>query len=139
MSKPLLQLTYISDIPSSLTASDIAAIHQQANRNNQQLGLTGLLLHTGRHFMQLLEGPAPLVRSRFAIIAADPRHQQVRLISERSIAFGSKSQFPLMLSLVCMILSRASFIASTLISFLQAGQSQPMSLTVLCRRVGLAR
>ncbi|EIW89785.1 BLUF domain-containing protein [Alishewanella agri BL06] len=91
MSEPLLQLTYISDIPSSLTASDIAAIHQQANRNNQQLGLTGLLLHTGRHFMQLLEGPAPLVRSRFAIIAADPRHQQVRLISERSIA---SRQFP---------------------------------------------
>lgn len=91
MSEPLLQLTYISDIPSSLTASDIAAIHQQANLNNQQLGLTGLLLHTGRHFMQLLEGPAPLVRSRFAIIAADPRHQQVRLISERSIA---SRQFP---------------------------------------------
>ena len=91
MSEPLLQLTYISDIPTSLTASDIAAIHQQANRNNQQLGLTGLLLHTGRHFMQLLEGPAPLVRSRFAIIAADPRHQQVRLISERSIA---SRQFP---------------------------------------------
>lgn len=41
--------------------------------------------------MQLLEGPAPLVRSRFAIIAADPRHQQVRLISERSIA---SRQFP---------------------------------------------
>lgn len=91
MSEPLLQLTYISDISSSLTASDIAAIHQQANRNNQQLGLTGLLLHTERHFMQLLEGPAPMVRSRFAIIAADPRHQQVRLISERSIA---SRQFP---------------------------------------------
>lgn len=91
MSELLLQLTYISDISPSLTTADINALHQQAKRNNQQLAITGLLLHTNRHFMQLLEGPAALVRTRFAIIAADPRHQHVRLVSERLI---TSRQFP---------------------------------------------
>lgn len=91
MAEPLLQLTYISDIPPTLSPADIVQIHQQAEINNQRLALTGLLLHTKRHFMQLLEGPAAVVHARYEIIAADPRHQHVRVISERPIP---SRQFP---------------------------------------------
>lgn len=91
MSEPLLQLTYISDIAPGLSREQIAAIHQQAERNNQRLGITGVLLVTSRHFLQLLEGPAELVKTRFKLIAADPRHQSVRLVSERLV---QQRQFP---------------------------------------------
>lgn len=91
MSEPLFQLTYISDIVPGLSREQIAAIHQQAERNNQRLGITGVLLVTSRHFLQLLEGPAKQVKARFAVIAADPRHQSVRLVSERLV---QQRQFP---------------------------------------------
>ncbi|MCT8126256.1 BLUF domain-containing protein [Alishewanella sp. BS5-314] len=91
MSEPLLQLTYISDIAPGLSREQIAAIHQQAERNNQQFQITGVLLVTSRHFLQLLEGPAKQVQARFAVIAADPRHQSVRLVSERLV---QQRQFP---------------------------------------------
>ncbi|MFN3899266.1 MAG: BLUF domain-containing protein [Alishewanella aestuarii] len=91
MSEPLLQLTYISDIAPGLSREQIAAIHQQAERNNQRLGITGVLLVTSRHFLQLLEGPAKQVKACFAAITADPRHQSVRLVSERLV---QQRQFP---------------------------------------------
>ena len=91
MSEPLLQLTYISDVAPGLSSEQIATIHQQAERNNQRLGITGVLLVTSLHFLQLLEGPAKQVQARFAVIAADPRHQSVRLVSERPV---QQRQFP---------------------------------------------
>ena len=91
MSEPLLQLTYISDIVPGLSHEQIANIQQQAERNNQQFELTGVLLVTSRYFLQLLEGPAKQVQARFAVIAADPRHQSVRLVSERLV---QQRQFP---------------------------------------------
>lgn len=87
----LLQLIYISDVNPELAQQDLDLIHQQAERNNTRFNITGLLLVTNKHFMQLLEGDARKVQARFAKIAADPRHHNVRQISLRTIA---QRQFP---------------------------------------------
>lgn len=87
----LLQLTYISSICTGVSEHQIALIHQQAEKNNARLHITGLLLMTDRHFMQLLEGEAETVKLQFAKITKDSRHQQVRLVSERWV---QQRQFP---------------------------------------------
>jgi len=87
----LLQLTYISSICPGVSEQQIALIHQQAEKNNARLQITGLLLLTNRYFMQLLEGESTIVKMQFAKIAKDKRHQQVRLVSERLV---QQRQFP---------------------------------------------
>lgn len=87
----LLQLTYISDLCAGVSGNQITLIHQQAEKNNARLHITGLLLMTDKHFMQLLEGEAATVKSQFAKIAKDSRHQNVRLVSERTV---KQRQFP---------------------------------------------
>lgn len=87
----LLQLTYISSICPGVSEQQIALIHQQAEKNNARLQITGLLLLTDRCFMQLLEGESTIVKTQFAKIAKDKRHQQVRLVSERVV---QQRQFP---------------------------------------------
>jgi len=47
---------------------------------NTQLDMTGLLITTSDHFMQLLEGPASGVNAVMASILVDPRHHGVRII-----------------------------------------------------------
>lgn len=87
----LLQLTYISRICSDVSEHQIALIHQQAEINNARLKITGLLLMTDRYFMQLLEGDSAIVKSKYAKISQDSRHQEVRLVSERLV---QQRQFP---------------------------------------------
>lgn len=87
----MLQLTYISDRCAGVSKEQLSLIHQQAEHNNARLHITGLLLMTNKHFMQLLEGDAATVQSQFAKIAKDSRHENVRLVSERAVTLR---QFP---------------------------------------------
>lgn len=87
----LLQLTYISRISEHVSAAQIEQIHHQAQKNNARLHITGVLVLTKHYFMQLLEGDATAVQSQFAKIAKDPRHTDVRIVSEKSIL---TRQFP---------------------------------------------
>ncbi|RKR74832.1 FAD-dependent sensor of blue light [Frondihabitans australicus] len=48
--------------------------------SNRRLGITGLLLHDAGRFVQILEGEPSAVEDRYARIAGDPRHTDVRLL-----------------------------------------------------------
>ena len=77
-------LKHIKDISRFNTPLDIAgiaAIGEQASRNNQRLGLTGLLMTSGGLFYQVLEGAAAEVDAVYAAIVADDRHTDVLLLS----------------------------------------------------------
>jgi EAL domain-containing protein (putative c-di-GMP-specific phosphodiesterase class I) len=55
----------------------------EAKQKNALLGVTGVLLHDGTHFLQVLEGPITILNELVAIIEADPRHQHfVTLVKE---------------------------------------------------------
>jgi hypothetical protein len=87
----MLQLTYISTATPGLTALDVADILKASRRNNAPAGLTGLLLHDGRRFLQALEGEAAQVQTAYERIKADRRHRAVVLLSSREVtarAFG---------------------------------------------------
>ena len=71
---------YTSTATRHMTDDDLAELLGQCIRNNEQTGLTGLLLHRDGRFMQVLEGPHDAVESVFAAIEADERHTDVRLL-----------------------------------------------------------
>lgn len=56
---------------------EIANIRRAAEINNLKLSLTGVLLFSGRHFAQLLEGPAAGLEEMKRTICADKRHTDV--------------------------------------------------------------
>lgn len=89
--QPLLQLAYVSTALTDTTADCIAEIHQQAKRNNRLHHITGLLLATEQHFLQLLEGPKRDVELTYTRIQRDKRHHNVRLIFKHGV---TERQFP---------------------------------------------
>jgi hypothetical protein len=76
---------YTSTATRHLTEDDLAELLRQCLRNNARVGLTGLLLYRDGRFMQVLEGPDDAVRDVFAVIAADDRHSEVRLLLDEGI------------------------------------------------------
>ncbi len=53
--------------------------------NNEKAGITGVLLATRTHFLQVLEGDFDEINRLFVRIARDPRHDEVQLISFGSV------------------------------------------------------
>jgi hypothetical protein len=54
---------------------------KKSEENNQDAGITGVLLATATHFLQVLEGGFEEVNELFMHIVRDPRHDQVQLIA----------------------------------------------------------
>ena len=87
----MLQLTYISTATPGLPATTVADILKASRRNNAAAGVTGLLLHDGRRFLQALEGETAMVNRTYERIKADQRHRAVVLLSSAEVtarAFG---------------------------------------------------
>ncbi|GAB7045809.1 BLUF domain-containing protein [Catenuloplanes indicus] len=68
-----------------LPAESIFNIRDQARENNARLAVTGVLLFSPEHFLQCLEGEAEQVTRTFRIIAEDPRHDRISLLSVRDV------------------------------------------------------
>lgn len=81
----MLQLVYLSTATPGLMAQDVARILIKSRGNNRADGITGLLYHDGRRFLQALEGSDAPVECAFVRISADPRHSGVRLLSRRQV------------------------------------------------------
>jgi len=77
----LKRIKYISRFSGPLDADGVAAIGEQSGKNNQELGLTGLLMASGGLFYQVLEGPPDAVDRVYGAIAGDPRHTDVLLLA----------------------------------------------------------
>jgi FAD-dependent sensor of blue light len=56
---------------------EIASIRSNAQSRNPELGLTGVLIFSGRHFPQFLEGPDAGLETMKAAICRDRRHTGV--------------------------------------------------------------
>lgn len=83
MPSPLVHCIYASAASRALDAQDLAQLLDVARRNNQRLGLSGMLLYAQGSFFQVLEGPEAAVDAVYARIERDPRHTQVtRIIRE---------------------------------------------------------
>lgn len=76
----LIHCIYASAAARRFTPLELTELLQAARRNNERLGVTGMLLYAEGSFFQVLEGPTIAVDALFAQIESDPRHEQVTLI-----------------------------------------------------------
>ena len=77
----MYRLIYHSLAGDGLRWRDIDEVRLVSSRNNEASGVTGILLHDGRRFMQVLEGEYRVVIALFAVISADTRHSHISIVS----------------------------------------------------------
>lgn len=76
---PLSRLVYAS-LRQSLTSQDLVDILEQSEARNAVDGITGALVVTPEHYVQMLEGQREVVTACYERIRRDPRHSHVGLI-----------------------------------------------------------
>ena len=74
-------LVYVSTAVRPFSEAELERLLRTSRANNARLGITGMLLHEGRTFIQQLEGEEAVVRALFATIRADARHRDVLEVS----------------------------------------------------------
>lgn len=87
-SNDLTQVLYVSQARAADIHS-IRALMRRSIENNTKLGLTGLLLYTGDHFAQLIEGPGPALSDVMWRIAQDDRHTRMRKLATKQVSVRS--------------------------------------------------
>lgn len=87
----LTQLIYTSEIIPAAFRLD-QSLEQQlenllipARRRNQDMGFTGLLMYSGGHFLQVLEGESRSLERLYSKIEADKRHRNVQRLASVNI------------------------------------------------------
>jgi hypothetical protein len=75
-------LVYCSRALHNMNKDALEKIIATAKHHNPQFGITGLLVFGSGIFFQWLEGPRDNVTSLFEMIAADPRHTDVVLLTK---------------------------------------------------------
>jgi Sensors of blue-light using FAD len=73
----MIQLVYVSSSVKPFSDNELLQLLEKSRRNNDKLGITGMLLYKNGDFMQALEGDEVQVRALSAQIARDPRHKDV--------------------------------------------------------------
>jgi hypothetical protein len=66
-------------------ASSIAALIERRRTACAMLGVTGALLHTGRDFFELFEGPDASVRRLASTISLEPMFREPRVLVDREV------------------------------------------------------
>ncbi len=90
----LKSLLYRSRRAQPLDDTQVYEIYKQATENNALEGITGLLVHDGNFFVQLLEAGDAALTAMIHKLEADPRHCDIEIIDERVIerrSFGTWS------------------------------------------------
>jgi len=77
------QLIYTSSATPALDDFTLREIAQTSSFNNQELGITGLLLFHDGAIMQVLEGDEMSVYSLYGKVKRDPRHMGCMILSMR--------------------------------------------------------
>jgi hypothetical protein len=81
----MLQIIYASAASKQLTTSELVEIIDNGLSKNEKLGITGIVMYDAGSFLQVLEGPDDAVERLYTTIARDPRHTNVRLLSQKYI------------------------------------------------------
>ncbi len=82
----IMQLAYVSTANTTMSDDALLALLEKSRKKNFRRGLGGVLLFRDGIFFQILEGRHTDVEEIFAIISADPRHRDVRIVSRQEAA-----------------------------------------------------
>ena len=92
-----------SKLDPAIAEGEVAALVAASDARNQNCGLTGALIFTGTHFVQIFEGTPDTVERMLRSLRADERHADLVIIerapisarrfSRWSIAYAGPSRF----------------------------------------------
>ncbi len=82
----LVRLLYASHAVAPVNCALIQEIMQQSHAHNHQHGITGILCHSDKLYMQVLEGGRDAINALYAKILRDARHADVVLLHYEEIA-----------------------------------------------------
>ena len=82
----LVRLMYASRAVNQVSQEELLKILSQSKANNPLIGITGVLCSSGLVFLQCLEGGRMEVNALYNLIAADPRHSDVVILSYEEIS-----------------------------------------------------
>lgn len=80
----LSRIIYYSERNPAL-ALDVRQLLATCHKNNSRDNITGFLHYNGYYFLQVLEGGRAVMSSCYHRIAADPRHNNICLISAEDV------------------------------------------------------
>jgi hypothetical protein len=76
----MIRLLYCSQAKAESNQKTVDEILLSSRKNNKTAGLTGVLIHGGGLYMQVLEGPEQAVLRTYVKILEDKRHTDSRII-----------------------------------------------------------
>jgi hypothetical protein len=80
----IYQLVYMSKASFVFDAEQLQRLQTTSQRNNEEFGITGLLVFCNGYFIQLLEGIEHHVTSLYSVIKNDSRHTDVTTLLSRN-------------------------------------------------------
>ncbi|MEJ2328405.1 MAG: BLUF domain-containing protein [Gammaproteobacteria bacterium] len=81
----MFRLIYASLSDPALDGSEVYSLLAKSKSNNQNSGVTGVLIYGQGYFLQVLEGNRDQVNSVFQRIFIDQRHHDVRIIAAEDL------------------------------------------------------
>lgn len=78
----MYHLAYFSVATQRFSVEDLEELLVVSKRNNEAVGVTGVLLYIEGCFLQILEGEEEAVKEVFARVKADTRHEGLLIIFE---------------------------------------------------------
>lgn len=81
----LVRLLYASHAVGKVDCALVQEIMQQSHAHNPHNGITGILCHSDKLYMQVLEGGRAAINALYAKILRDPRHTNVVLLDYEEI------------------------------------------------------
>ncbi len=76
----MIRMMYLSQAAIGITKEHVKSVLEVSQRNNTRLGITGVLVHGGNLFVQVLEGAETTVLKQYVKIIDDRRHSDCRII-----------------------------------------------------------
>ncbi|MDX2475782.1 MAG: BLUF domain-containing protein [Gammaproteobacteria bacterium] len=77
----MYRLIYRSRSKTEITWDMVQQVMHTSEVHNEKAQVSGVLLATNTHFLQVLEGPYETVNETFMRIACDTRHDEMKLVS----------------------------------------------------------
>ena len=81
----ILRLTYVSRYNTDNANIEVARILEQAQRNNERNGITGVLVINENYFLQSIEGARPVVNGLLRELIKDDRHFSLQIVECREV------------------------------------------------------
>ena len=81
----MISVTYVSSAVYRFSEVTLLDLVDQCQRNNERLGVTGILVYSDGNFMQVIEGADLVIHALYERIQRDSRHRGIHTVHQQVI------------------------------------------------------